>query len=126
MKLTQTGSISAYYGEFMVLAADLSWNEAPLVSRFYEGLKPVIKEMLVTFDKPQYIADYLPIRLKLETRLLARIEERKTEPQHPYRPQNNQKTSKVNAIRLSPEERTHRMKEGLCFNCAIKGHMCNN
>jgi hypothetical protein len=53
MKLTQTGSISAYYGEFMALAADLSWNEVPLVSRFYEGLKPVIKEMLVTFDKPQ-------------------------------------------------------------------------
>jgi hypothetical protein len=32
MKLTQTHSISEYYGEFMALAADLSWNEAPLVS----------------------------------------------------------------------------------------------
>jgi hypothetical protein len=82
--------------------------------------------MLVNFDKPQYIVDYLPICLKLETRLLARIEERKTEPQHQYRPQNNQKTSKVNAIRLSPEERTHRMKEGLCFNCVTKGHMARN
>jgi hypothetical protein len=126
MQLKQTHSISEYYGEFMAIAADLPWNEAPLVSRFYEGLKPIIKEMLVTFDKPQYIVDYLPICFKLETRLLARIEERKNETQYQYQPQGNQKTSKVNTTRLSPEERTRRMKEGLCFNCATKGHMARN
>jgi hypothetical protein len=125
-KIQQNNTISEYYGEFMAIASDLQWNEAALASRFYDGLKPAIKELLLTVDQPQYIVDYLPTCLRLETRLLARIEERKNETQHQYPPRNNQKTSKVNAIRLSPEERTRRMKEGLCFNCATKGHMARN
>jgi hypothetical protein len=126
MELKQRDTISKYYGEFMAIAAELQWNEVALISQFYGGLKPIIKDHLMTIDKPKHIIDYLPICLQIETRILGRIAERKNETQYQYPPRNGPKTSKVNASRLSPEERIRRMKEGLCFNCATKGHMARN
>jgi hypothetical protein len=125
-QLKQENRIVDYYAEFMAITAKLPWNEAPLMSQFHHGLKVTIKDLLVTVSKPQHIVDYLPICINLETRILERMVEQRTETQYSLKNNQNQKTTKVNASRLSPEERIRRMKEGLCFNCATKGHMARN
>lgn len=125
-ELKQTGKVADYYSRFCAIASKTGWNEPPLMHYFYSGLKPALKDMLVNVARPQHIWDYVTLCIDFENRILERIKEREKEGSYNPRPPPNQRTVKVNMGRLSPEERTRRMKEGLCFNCCGKGHMARD
>jgi rRNA maturation protein Nop10 len=82
--------------------------------------------MLIMVTKLQHIADYLSLCTEFKSHILARIDERRAKPTYHSCPDKGSKTSKINTSRFSPEERTRRMKKGLWFNCATKGHMAKD
>ena len=130
-----------YVAEFRQLATDLSWNDAALLSQFRSGLNSDIKDELVHFDSPANLTNAIDLAIKIDNRLFERRQERNnsrrpmvthvrndqitTVPvQPPIIPIND--AMEVDYVRrnpLTPEERQHRMRKGLCLVCGESGHL---
>jgi hypothetical protein len=116
--LRQERTVAEYHATFTRWATYTGYNEDALVADFYQGLKSSIKDLMINIDRPDTIAGMLKMALLYESRILARNKERYSE-QGPRR--SNQRTN-IRATKLSTEERSNRLKKGLCFICAKKGH----
>jgi Retrotransposon gag protein/Zinc knuckle len=123
--IEQEKTVSDYHAKFTRWAALTGYNEEALVDAFYKGLKTPIKDMMVNIARPRSVGDTLSVALQFENRILNRAQERRKEPGPRGRniPPRQGLRADVKAMKLSPEERTKRLKEGLCFRCAQKGHL---
>ncbi|KID64679.1 uncharacterized protein G6M90_00g111990 [Metarhizium brunneum] len=71
--LKQKGSASDYAARFRQLASQLNWEDEPLMSAFYKGLKEEVKDKLYKENKPNNLSDYIAI---------AKIEVTESEVEH--------------------------------------------
>jgi len=146
--LQQTGSAAAYKTTFDQYASFLNWNDDALRDRFYDGLKPEVKDALALRDTdPVNLNDLQTIAIRLDNRIHARHEDkRKSGPVTHARsvtravPQVNQPRTPVaptstgpapmdlDATRstkfqpLTAEERKRRMDHNFCLYCGQGGH----
>jgi hypothetical protein len=118
-RIRQRQSVTEYHGEFLQWALLCGYNEEALTDAFYQGLKEPIKDMMVNIARPTTIAGMLETALTFEGRILNRARERRDEPAK----MRFGKAAEIKAMKLSPDERTKRMKEGRCFICNQTGHM---
>ncbi|RKK19649.1 hypothetical protein BFJ65_g6364 [Fusarium oxysporum f. sp. cepae] len=57
--LRQTKSASEYGTEFLQLATKLGWNQEPLMSLFFDGLKETVQAELYKEARPKTLVDYI-------------------------------------------------------------------
>jgi hypothetical protein len=119
-EIQQRTSVTAYHVAFVRWAVVSEYNEAALVDIFYRGLKSQIKDMILMTRKPDTVEGMLNLALDCEQRYLERHREKDVTERRPFE---KKKVQIVKAMRLTPEERTKRMKEGRCFICNRTGHM---
>jgi Zinc knuckle len=123
----QDTTVSAYHARFIPLMSRSGYNEEALTKFFYKGLKEAIKNLMINIERPETVEGLLEVALNLESRILARIEERKSlgtrDKTNTKDTSYGRESSKVG--KLSEEERKKCMKEGRCFLCKQIGHMAN-
>lgn len=85
-----------YASEFRRIMVDTKWNEEALASMFYRGLREEVKDELCKVDKPESLAKYMEMAIRIDNRLYERRHERRhSEPSrqattskfHRHRPQ---------------------------------------
>jgi hypothetical protein len=140
--LIQTGSAAVYTTEFFRLSAFLGWNDQALQAQYYAGLKPEVKDALALSDKTlTTVQDLANFAIRIDNRLFERRQENRRNPnlmRHTPMPTTTPRTPTpspagptpmvLDANRprfqsLSPDERQHRIRNGLCLYCGQKGHM---
>lgn len=72
----QTRSTSEYAAKFKQIATQLGWDDGPLMSQFYEGLKDEVKDELAKQDRPDDFAKYVAMAVRIDNRLYERKQER--------------------------------------------------
>ena len=144
-----------YAAEFRRIMVDTKWNEDALASMFYRGLREDVKDELCKVDKPDSLAKYMELAIRIDNRLFERRHEKKSsEPSRhatssKFRdnmPQVSKYTStnlqsrlpmpssatgpepmQISASKvykpLTPQEKEHRRKNGLCLYCGQSGHV---
>jgi Retrotransposon gag protein len=149
-KLKQTGSAHSYLTRFVEISSHLDMTEQTKINRFMRGLKPAIKDNLVSIvDRPNTLLGWENIIIQVDANLHQRDIERKDESRSTK--SNGNQTSKslpssstsavpstsatsdvvpmeVDAVRvargkLTQEERDHRFKNNLCLYCGKPGHL---
>ena len=148
----RNGPISVYASRFLQLRSDLDWNESALLYQFKSGLSNEIKDLLLHHDIP----DELDAMVKLAVRIDGRLQEHRQERSRrtfPSRPNNGSSSAPssnftpprqnhsyapprptgdmmdVDSVKrgpLTPQEREHRFKNGLCIVCGKAGHIKMN
>jgi hypothetical protein len=139
--LVQTGSAAVYTTEFFRLSAFLGWNDQALQAQYYSGLKPEVKDALALSDKTlTTVQDLANFAIRIDNRLFERRQENRRNPnlmRHTPIPTTIRTPTlspagptpmvlDANRPRfqsLSPDERQHRIRNGLCLYCGQKGHM---
>jgi hypothetical protein len=139
-KLNQgSGMVSHYAAEFRQLALDLDWNEPALINQYRFGLSDAVKDMLIHYDYPTNLNDFVDLTIKIDNRLFEhRVDRRRNNrvafdgpvprPQSPSvaRASDAMDVDSLRRGPLSPAEREHRFKNGLCIVCGKAGHMKAN
>ena len=140
-KLTQgSGMVSFYAAEFRQLAVDLDWNESALIDQYRFGLSDSVKDMLIHYDYPTALDDFVDLSIKIDNRLYEHRMDRRRNNRFGIdapapRPSISAPTPRafdamdVDSLRrgpLTPAERDHRFKNGLCIVCGKSGHMKAN
>ena len=137
-KLTQgTGMASHYAANFRQLATDLDWNESALINQFRFGLSDAVKDMLVHYDYPTKLNDFVELAIRIDNRLYEHRMERRNGPVHnaqnsgmaPVPTVRNPEAMDVDTLRRGPltaAEREHRYRNGLCIVCGKPGHLKAN
>lgn len=72
----QIRSTSEYAAKFKQIATQLGWEDGPLMSQFYEGLKDEVKDELAKQDRPDDFAKYVAMAVRIDNRLYERKQER--------------------------------------------------
>ena len=57
-----------YGSEFKILTYTIKWDDAALVSKFYEKLKNRIKDAMVAMDRPESLEKMINIAVKIDDR----------------------------------------------------------
>ncbi|KAM4065456.1 retrotransposon gag protein domain-containing protein [Hirsutella rhossiliensis] len=65
-ELRQRISASDYAAKFRQVTSKLDWDDEPLMSRFYDGLKEEVKDELYKENRPDNLSDYIAMARKLE------------------------------------------------------------
>ncbi|RDB14615.1 Retrotransposon-derived protein PEG10 [Hypsizygus marmoreus] len=79
-QLKQTGSAHYYLTSFMELASHLDMTEQTKISRFMKGLKPSVKDHLVTIvNRPLTLEEWEPLVISIDSNLHQRDIERRLE-----------------------------------------------
>lgn len=132
----QTTSASAYLAAFRQIASRLGWDDSPLQTQFYAGLKDGVKDELSKLDRPEDFAEFAKMAVKIDDRIYERQLERRgnKSPQKPYQktyaPNTGRKFQKkknstaygqhAGPMELDATQRdTSKVK---CFNCGKSGH----
>ena len=154
-KLKQTGSAHAYLTCFVELSSHLKMTKQMKINRFMKGLKPVIKDNLVSIiDRPVTLMGWENIIIQVNANLHQWDLERKDESKSKHT--NTSKTSssktsstsstsslptvtttsdvvpmEVDAVRvgcgkLMQEERDYHFKNKLCLYCGQPGHLASS
>ena len=124
-KIHQETTVSAYHAKFAPLASRSKYDREILVRTFYKGLKEPIKNLMMNIKRPETVERLLEAALEFESRILERIEERKTLEQKPRQGGFTPRGETAKATRLSEEEHRKCMKEGRCFTCKMIGHLAS-
>ena len=122
-------SVAVYSSRFRSIAADLDFNEAALVSRFYSGLSFEIKKMMLSYPDPSTLSSMVELAIKcdnLRSRLYGNVPSPVNQPMAPIAADPN--AMEIDAVRRVPgpltnEEREDRRRRGLCFYCGQQGHL---
>ncbi len=137
--LRQKGSVSEYAAKFRQITSKLGWDDDPMMSRFYEGLKEEVKDELYKEDRPENLSDYIAMAVRIDDRQYARRLERKQGRGYfnpPFSNFNNKRQANVRRRREEPIAWAHttnpgRMDidlnatqkgKGKCYNCGKFGH----
>lgn len=144
-QLRQTKSASDYATKFKQLAAQLRWEDGPLIVQFYGGLKEDVKDEIARQDRPEELHKFIAMAVRIDNRLFERKQEKQRKPGFlPWRPQPSPNTGKKyqprnnnNNTRLSTAysgtthpgpmelDATRHQKpprNNGCFNCGKPGH----
>lgn len=155
-QLKQTGSAHSYLTRFVEISSHLDMTEQTKISRFMKGLKPAIKDNLVSVvDRPTTLLGWENIIIQVDANLHQREIERRVEStKKPSPPPPNPKPSssnlpppvttptgvspdvvpmEVDAVatgvprgKLTAAERDYRVKNNLCLYCGKSGHSVNS
>ncbi|KAM9708575.1 uncharacterized protein ACNS7B_000832 isoform 2-T2 [Menidia menidia] len=119
------------------------WNDEALRDAFYQGLNESIKDELSTRDPPKDLADLETMASRIDQRMHERRLEKASDrlypttslgvpsrltmrsplPKPPSFPSQDQpEPMQIGRSRLTPEEKEHRLKKGLCFYCGSEDH----
>ena len=60
-----------------MLANDIDWNEAALISQFRIGLKSELKDLLINYDAPNCLEQYIALTIKCDNRLFEHQQEKR-------------------------------------------------
>lgn len=133
-QLSQNGrSVTDYSVQFRTLAAVCAWNEAALRARFREGLDDEIQDEIATHDLPHDFDALVDLALRVEGRLRRRQHRRATRSSwraeegfsnllHTPPPIPDQEPMQLGHLRLTTQEKRHRLARGLCLYCGKPGH----
>jgi hypothetical protein len=151
-KLKQTGSAHAYLTRFVELSSHLDMTEQTKINRFMKGLKPTIKDNLVSVvERPLTLVGWENIIIQVDANLHQRDLERKEESTSKHKVSNKPTSTSTNSNSNSPlppvtntssdvvpmdvdalrtgrgkltqEERDYRFKNSLCLYCGKPGHV---
>lgn len=147
--LKQKGSATRYASEFQQQAVHLEWDDEPLISIFYDGLREDVKDELMRQPKkPNILSKYIEMVVQIDNRLYDRKREKHGfKPMRAYsgptnqRKKNHPKTENYGyepmdwqastMQKKKPYQRKRRtltdqqrayFKEGACLTCGEKGH----
>ena len=139
--LKQRGSAADYAATFRQVAAVLDWDDEPLMSAFYEGLKEEVKDELYRDEEPDTLTKYIAMAVRIDNRQHARRQQKrnrgygfipyaanqgkKRQPRgtNQRRPQNSTAwghTTNAGPMELDAMKRDK--KNLTCHNCGKKGH----
>ncbi|XP_044718681.1 retrotransposon gag protein [Hirsutella rhossiliensis] len=76
-ELRQRISASDYAAKFRQVTSKLDWDDEPLMSRFYDGLKEEVKDELYKENRPDNLSDYIAMAVRIDDRQYARRQEKK-------------------------------------------------
>jgi len=137
-----SSSVVDYTTEFRKLAARCTWNESALYSAFRRGLGEAMKDALSGRENPITLNQLISQSIILDEHYWERKRERAHQQQvstkPPFssspslvrpvpvvsRPQNptGEEPMQLRRARLTPTEREHRRRHGLCMYCASSAH----
>lgn len=148
--LQQTGSCASYRTEFENISQYLQWDKPALKSRFYEGLKPDVKDTLsYVLEEPDDLAKFQDLCVKLDNRIYERKTDAKKENKNKtvsstkaINPSTTTQTTSTTRITqsndssamdldatrskpfkpLTPAEKQRRRDNNLCLYCGEAGH----
>jgi hypothetical protein len=145
-RLVQTGSAHSYLTRFIEISSHLDMTEQTKISRFMKGLKPAIKDNLVSIiNRPQTLHGWENIVIQVDANIHQRdIEKREESGKKPVKPSTDSSSTtdistpvnsdvvpmEIDAIqtssaprgKLTQAERDHRIKNNLCLYCGKAGH----
>jgi hypothetical protein len=75
--LKQRGSAADYAATFRQIAASLDWDDNPLMSIFYEGLKEEVKDKLYRDEEPDTLTKYIAMAVRINNRQHARRQQKR-------------------------------------------------
>jgi hypothetical protein len=102
-KLKQTGSAHAYLTRFVEISSHLDMTEQTKINRFMRGLKPTIKDNLVSIvDRPTTLMGWENIIIQVDANLHQRDIERKDESKSKPKDSNNHSTSRPQPSTSTP------------------------
>ncbi|KAF5133292.1 Retrotransposon-like protein 1 [Metarhizium anisopliae] len=139
-QLRQKGSTSDYAARFRQVTSVLDWEDEPLMSAFFKGLKEEIKDELYREDMPNNFSDYVAMAVRIDNRQYQRRMQRQQgrgtwNPTGRRGQQANQKRRREEPIAYGHTLNPGRMeldatkkddrKEKKCYNCGKPGHFAN-
>lgn len=145
-RLKQTGLAHFYLTRFIELSLHLDMTEQTKISHFMKGLKPAIKDNLVSIvDRPKTLLGWEHIIIQVDTNLHQRDIEHRDEPAKKstfHKTSNNPNSTMPNTTntdvisidvdavtvgaphgKLTPAERAERIDKKLCLYCSKPGHV---
>jgi hypothetical protein len=137
-QLKQRGSAADYAAMFRQLSSKTEWDDDPLMSIFYNGLKEEVKDELYKEDTPDSLSDYIAMAVRIDTRQYERRKEKQGKGngnwKH-FQPKRQQKTQANHGRRRQPPSTQYGTHSGpmeldamrdkskeTCHNCGKKGH----
>uniref|UniRef100_A0A8H7TT06 CCHC-type domain-containing protein n=1 Tax=Bionectria ochroleuca TaxID=29856 RepID=A0A8H7TT06_BIOOC len=75
-ELRQIGAASGYAAKFREVASRLDWDDAPLKTAFYDGLKEEVKDRLFELDEPEDLSEYMATAVRIDNRLFERKQQK--------------------------------------------------
>ena len=130
--------ILEYTLQFRTLAAESGWNEAALLTVFRQGLEPTLRLHLSSYDDSVGLERFIQLAIRVANRrehclqdqpLLTAQSRAQPTAQFPaparypaYQGEEPEPMS-VDSLRLTPEERSRRITQGLCLYCGARGHV---
>lgn len=151
-RLTQTGSVTAYVGEFSALAIESKWSDNALCYHFQQGLNPEVLDRLLYYEIPSTLAGLYTAAINCEAQLnqIQAVRRRRaskppktlpprftettnrpqlSQPRFAVNPVSGDDAMQVDSIRrgpLQPQERERRRQLNLCLYCGGPDHMIRN
>ena len=147
-RLVQTSSAHSYLTRFIEISSHLDMTEQTKISRFMKGLKPAIKDNLVSIiNRPRTLHGWEDIIIQVDANIHQReIEKREESGKKPGKPTIDSsppsttvalpatpdvvpmevdavQTSSAPRGRLTQAEREYRIKNKLCLYCGKPGHV---
>ncbi|KAF5698706.1 reverse transcriptase domain-containing protein, partial [Fusarium globosum] len=131
--LRQTKSASEYGTEFLQLATKLGWDQEPLMSLFFDGLKETVQAELYKEERPKTLVDYIGQAVKIDDMQFQwRIRRNKNTQGRPgNKPRYDANQGRRRDIDTSYGTESGPMTVGTtirdkskltCWNCGKKGH----
>ncbi|PHH84727.1 hypothetical protein CDD83_1481 [Cordyceps sp. RAO-2017] len=132
--LRQRTSASEYAANFRQVTSQLDWDDEPLMSRFYEGLKEEVKDELYKEDRPNNLSDYIAMAVRIDDRQYARRQQKKQGKGYWNTPYTSNRRANYKKKREEPIAYAHTTNPGKmdldattesgkkCFNCGKFGH----
>lgn len=145
-------AVTEYAIDFRTLAVESGWNEAALRSRFVCGLSEHLRDELVFRDEPESLEQLIALCIRLDNRLRERSAGRNSSSQHaprqlvsqsfapllpprsearreefptfppPRSEARREEPMQLGRAKLTPTERSRRIREGECLYCGQLGH----
>jgi hypothetical protein len=130
--LRHTTSVANYASEFQAVAALLQYNDAALRGLFYTGLKPEIKDAIVTMGKASTLNALIDQSVAYDQRHSLHRQENPTYASRATMPARTAPGDNISSNApgprrgpLSEKEKARRRAKGLCLFCGTAGHFAN-
>jgi hypothetical protein len=78
--IKQKGSANRYTADFKQLQSKIDWDDAPLKTAYYNGLKENIKDEMAHNDRPETLKDMVELAVRIDNRIFERAQEKKSQP----------------------------------------------
>ncbi|XP_029288813.1 uncharacterized protein LOC115009158 [Cottoperca gobio] len=130
--------ILEYTLQFRTLGAESGWNEAALLIVFRQGLEPTLRLHLSGYDDSVGLERFIQLAIRVANRRehclqdqpLHTVQSRAlptaqfpAPARYPAYQGEEPEPMSVNSLRLTPEERSRRITQGLCLYCGARGHV---